>query len=55
MTLGLGVLRLAPEAFWRMTPRELLAAVSGIADPGRGMPPGRAELDRLLRDYPDSR
>lgn len=52
---GLGVLRLHPDAFWALTPRELgclLAAGRG----GRGAePPGRAELARLLDAFPDTR
>lgn len=27
MQVGFGVLRLSPDAFWRMTPRELAAAM----------------------------
>jgi uncharacterized phage protein (TIGR02216 family) len=30
MGFGLGTLRLAPEAFWRMTPRELAAAMEAV-------------------------
>lgn len=50
---GLGVLRLAPEQFWRMTPRELAYAIEAVT--GR-----RASLDRdgfaaLMRRYPDER
>lgn len=30
MGFGLGTLRLAPEAFWRMTPRELAAACEAV-------------------------
>ena len=30
MAMGLGVLRLAPTAFWAMTPRELQAACEGL-------------------------
>jgi uncharacterized phage protein (TIGR02216 family) len=30
MGFGLGALRLAPDAFWRMTPRELAAAMEGV-------------------------
>jgi uncharacterized phage protein (TIGR02216 family) len=31
MAFGLGTLRLAPDAFWRMTPRELAAAIEAVA------------------------
>jgi uncharacterized phage protein (TIGR02216 family) len=30
MGFGLGTLRLAPDAFWRMTPRELAAAIGAV-------------------------
>ncbi len=52
MRLGLGVLRLPPEAFWAMTPRELAAAASafGAAPPS---PMGRADLDALRARFPD--
>ncbi len=30
LAIGLGVLRLSPESFWRMTPRELAAAMRGL-------------------------
>jgi uncharacterized phage protein (TIGR02216 family) len=51
---GLGVLRLSPEAFWRMTPRELAAAIEAVK--GRTVsPPDRASLNDLMRRYPDER
>ena len=54
MGFGLGVLRLPPEAFWRMTPRELAAAIAAVR--GRTAPPlARAALDDLMRRYPDER
>ena len=33
---GLGVLRLAPDAFWRMTPRELAHAIRAVRGPAAG-------------------
>jgi len=48
---GLGVLRLAPDAFWRMTPRELACAIRMTA--GEAAAPDRAALDDLMRQYPD--
>ena len=53
MAFGLGVLRLAPEAFWSMTPREFeCAAAPWLA----AMPdtPGPRELAALMRAYPDT-
>ena len=53
MAFGLGVLRLAPEQFWRMTPRELAAALEGAS--GRGPALDRAALNDLMTRYPDGR
>ncbi|MBX6426734.1 MAG: phage tail assembly chaperone [Variibacter sp.] len=52
MGLGLGVLRLSPDAFWRMTPRELALAL-GAALPASPAPMRRSELAALLRRFPD--
>ncbi|QDZ01121.1 phage tail assembly chaperone [Nitratireductor mangrovi] len=52
MALGLGGLRLAPEAFWAMTPREL-ASVLGATRGARPM--DRDRLDGLMRRFPDHR
>jgi uncharacterized phage protein (TIGR02216 family) len=49
---GLGVLRLPPDAFWRMTPRELACAVAAVRGP-QAAPPDRATLDQLMRRFPD--
>lgn len=49
---GLGVLRLTPEAFWRMTPRELAFAIRG-ARGGAPEPLGRDDFDALMRTFPD--
>lgn len=51
---GIGVLGLSPDAFWRMTPRELalaLAARGNLAGQSRPMP--RAALDDLMARFPD--
>jgi uncharacterized phage protein (TIGR02216 family) len=49
---GLGVLRLSPDAFWRMTPRELGCAIATLA--GRADPTiARAELEGLMQAFPD--
>jgi uncharacterized phage protein (TIGR02216 family) len=50
---GLGVLKLSPDAFWRMTPRELALAIEAVR--GRGAPLGRAAFEDLMRRYPDVR
>jgi uncharacterized phage protein (TIGR02216 family) len=48
---GLGVLRLAPEQFWRMTPRELAYAIEAVT--GRAAPLDRSGLEQLMKRYPD--
>jgi uncharacterized phage protein (TIGR02216 family) len=51
---GLGVLRLPPETFWRMTPRELALAIEAVT----GRPAAtieRSALVGLMQRYPDSR
>ena len=53
MGFGLGVLRLAPDVFWRMTPRELAQAVRAIQGPAT-TPLARGELDELLARFPDT-
>jgi uncharacterized phage protein (TIGR02216 family) len=49
---GLGVLRLSPEAFWRMTPRELAYAIEAVAGP-IALPLARSDLDALMARFPD--
>lgn len=51
MGFGLGVLRLSPEQFWRMTPRELACAYTAVT--GRGAPLDRAGFSDLMERYPD--
>ena len=52
MAFGFGVLRLSPDAFWRMTPRELAHAIAAVR--GRALVPiDRADLDRLMQQFPD--
>ena len=48
---GLGVLRLSPEQFWRMTPRELACAIETVT--GRATPLDRAGFTQLMKSYPD--
>jgi uncharacterized phage protein (TIGR02216 family) len=51
---GLGVLRLPPEQFWKMTPRELAHAIRAVT--GRNGPPlARMTFDQLMRRFPDGR
>jgi len=52
--IGLGVLRLSPEAFWRMTPRELALAIEARMGRG-GASLARNTLAALMRRYPDGR
>jgi uncharacterized phage protein (TIGR02216 family) len=52
MAFGFGVLRLAPDAFWKLTPRELghaIRAVRGVA----ATPLDRRAFDELMQKYPD--
>jgi len=54
MAFGLGRLRLAPEQFWRATPRELAAAAHGLG--GRAGEAGalpRDAFDALAQAFPD--
>ncbi len=50
MEAGLGVLRLAPAAFWAMTPRELAAAL-GHSRASTTL--ARADLTQLMARFPD--
>jgi uncharacterized phage protein (TIGR02216 family) len=50
---GLCVLKLSPDAFWRMTPRELALAIR--ATRGGGEPLTRTTLNELLKRFPDDR
>jgi uncharacterized phage protein (TIGR02216 family) len=53
MGFGLGVLRLPPDAFWRMTPRELAAAMEAILGP-RAVALDRHGFDALRARFPDA-
>jgi uncharacterized phage protein (TIGR02216 family) len=48
------VLRLAPDDFWRMTPRELACAAEALFGRG-GAPLDRATFAQLMTRYPDGR
>ncbi len=52
MRAGLADLRLHPDAFWRLTPLELLLML-GIE--GASAPLTRARLEELTRAFPDRR
>jgi len=52
MAFGLGRLGLPPRDFWAMTPREIAAAMEGVAG-RRAVPPERSTLDALMTRYPD--
>lgn len=54
MALGLGALKLAPAAFWAMTPRELDAALTGHFGRRLCRALDRGGLDLLMRDFPDA-
>lgn len=51
MEVGLGMLRLPPDQFWSLTPREFYAAVDGFLE-SRGHEPARRRRGRVehLRD-----
>ncbi len=50
---GLGVLRLPPDAFWSMTPRELTLAARALSGPARPAPMDPTALAALRDRYPD--
>jgi uncharacterized phage protein (TIGR02216 family) len=50
---GLGVLKLPPDQFWRMTPRELALAAKALNPRGGAL--GRADLTQLMQKFPDGR
>ncbi len=55
MRLGLGVLRLPSREFWAMTPREFMAAVSGLARPiDNARPMDRTRFEQLAQRFPDT-
>jgi uncharacterized phage protein (TIGR02216 family) len=50
---ALGVLRLPPEQFWRMTPRELALAIRAVRGPSSA-PLERNTLAALMQRFPDT-
>lgn len=54
MAFGLGTLKLAPDAFWSMTPRELSAAFHGLYRNGQAASGlDFSSLRTLMRQNPD--
>ena len=53
MSFGLGTLRLSPDAFWRMTPRELAAAMEAVLGSQESML-DRASFAALRAQFPDA-
>lgn len=51
MHVGLHLLRLTPDRFWRLTPIEFFAMAGGLK-PGRETI-GRARLEALMESFPD--
>ncbi len=54
MRFGLGVLRLPPDAFWKMTPRELASAWGAVMGDRSG-PLDRRGLEALMETFPDGK
>ena len=53
MAVGLGVMRIAPAAFWAMTMKEFEAAMRG-ALPEKLAATGQRELRELMERFPDA-
>ena len=54
MAAGLGLLALPPSEFWRMTPKEIDAALRGrFGNAPRAEVPTREDLDQLMQLFPD--
>jgi uncharacterized phage protein (TIGR02216 family) len=54
MSLGLGILRLDPRAFWAMTLPEFAAAARAVTGPSTApYLPNRRDLSRLMSQFPD--
>ncbi|WP_421930112.1 rcc01693 family protein [Nitratireductor rhodophyticola] len=52
MGFAFGVLRLSPDGFWSMTPRELNCALEAVCGSAVGVP-ARNDLDQLMERFPD--
>ncbi len=54
MAFGFGVLRLSPDSFWHMTPKELKAAIKGFYGPVHSFEAlPRTRLKSLIKQFPD--
>lgn len=51
MHAGLGLLRLDPDRFWRLSPREFAAMTGAFAPAAPRL--ARAGLEALMRRFPD--
>ena len=52
MQFGFGVLHLASDAFWRMTPRELAQAIIAVRGHA-AVPIARENFEALMQSFPD--
>jgi uncharacterized phage protein (TIGR02216 family) len=52
MAVGFGLLRLSPENFWSMTPREMERAMS-LYGYALNAAPARRDLAALMTQFPD--
>ena len=55
MAVGFGGLRLSSADFWAMTPRELAAAIDGLARARGGAAGPRTDSTALMTRFPDRR
>ena len=53
MAAGLGTLRIPPSEFWRMTPKEIDAALRGAFGLSSANAPSRTDLHQLMQLFPD--
>ncbi|HUF56383.1 MAG TPA: rcc01693 family protein [Thermohalobaculum sp.] len=55
MRVGLGLMRMPPEVFWGMTPREISRALEGAGlAPVGAAALRRGDLDALIARFPDT-
>jgi uncharacterized phage protein (TIGR02216 family) len=52
IAIGLGVLKLPSDAFWRLTPREFALAAGLVG--ARTAPLDRGALSQLMQRFPDT-